>query len=76
MGEMTIRDIDDALMGELRAMADRHRVEPEVLASLLLRSAMRSRPGGRTAGAMAIIAAQPGIAEHDSVDLIREDRER
>ena len=75
MGEMTIK-VDDALMGDLSALAAKRGLGLDDLAAQLLRSALRAEPAGRAAGARAILAAQPRLADHDSVDLLREDRAR
>lgn len=76
MGEMTIRDIDDALLVELRDAAARVGVDAESLAVDLLKRGLLARRGSRAAGARAIQAAQPYPSPIDSVDLIREDRAR
>lgn len=76
MGEMILRNLDDGLLVELREMAIRRGLETDALALELLRSAVRTRKEGRAAGARAILAAQPTVARRDSVDLIREDRNR
>jgi plasmid stability protein len=74
MGEMTIRNIDDALLVELREIAERQGTDVESFAADLIRRGLRARIGGRAAVAREIQAAQPTLLPVNSVDLIREDR--
>ena len=76
MGEMTLRNLDEALLVELNETARRRGIGVENLAADLLRSGLRQHRQDRAAVARAILAAQPHAATTDSVDLIREDRER
>lgn len=72
MGEMTIR-LEDALLIELREIASRRGMAPDVLAADFLRSGMRGVD--RAARARKILAAQ-SVHDVDSVDVIRELRDR
>ncbi|MGA0593605.1 hypothetical protein [Enterovirga sp. CN4-39] len=76
MGEMTIRNIDESLLLELRQAADRLGVDAESFAADLIRVGLRARSGNRAARARAIQAAQAHPSPINSVDLIREDRAR
>ena len=76
MGEMTIRNLEEALLVELGRMADLRGVEADVLAADLLRKALERTVRDRAAGARAILAAQPVPSPINSVDTIREDRWR
>lgn len=76
MGEMTIRNIDEALMLTLTDIAARRGIDVEELAAALLKTALLDRKGRRAEGAMAILAAQSTYAARDSVELLREDRDR
>ena len=75
MGEMTIRNIDDALLVELSRAAERRGTDLETLARDLLNDALRGRRSGRADVARAIVGQQDRPSEIDSVDLLREDRE-
>lgn len=76
MGEMVIRDLDDAMIVELSEMAVRRGLSVEALAAELLRRALNPQTADRSAVARAIQAAQPRRSRLDSVELIREDRHR
>ena len=76
MGEMTIKNLDETLLTELKAQADRRGVDPEAYAKDLLRQSIAVRRGKRSAAAREILASQPKKAETDSVVFIREDRAR
>ena len=75
MGEMTIR-LDEALAIDLTSRAGELGMTPDALAARLLAGALTRTPDRRAAAARAIQAAQPHRSPYDSVDLIREDRER
>ena len=76
MGEMTIRDIDEALLVELTEAAKRVGVDVETFAADLIRRGLQARAGSRSVVARSIQAAQPAPSPIDSVDLIRRDRAR
>ena len=79
MGEMILRNLDDALLIELHRMAKLRGVEAEELAANLLREHIAPPPAprrDRAAEAHAIQALQPRPSPFDSTKLIREDRDR
>lgn len=76
MGEMWISGLDDALLRALRQKADALGIQPEVLAAELLRKGLDWPMLDRARVARAIQAAQQTRSRLDSVDLIREDRNR
>ncbi len=76
MGEMTIRNVDDALLVELERLAEIRGIQADVLAAELLWKGLGQPMRDRAAGAKAILAAQPTRSPIDSVNTIREDRAR
>ena len=90
MGEMTIR-IDDALLVELSRVAEENGAQPSDLARRFIVQGLQNRDlaaQGRlheeaSATRRAVLeslrelrALQPSVSPYDSVDLIREDRNR
>lgn len=76
MGDVTIRGVEEAVLAELRLQADRRGLDHEAYAAELLRQSVAMRRHDRAAVARAILAAQPEVSTVNSVDLIREDRNR
>ncbi len=90
MGEMTIR-IDDALLVKLSRAAEENGAEPSDLVRRFIVDGLQNRDDGAR-GLMAkdastkrravltslreIQALQPDVSPYNSVDLIREDRDR
>ena len=76
MGEMTISGLDDALLSALRDKADALGLAPEILAAELLRKGLDRPLLDRARVARSIQVAQIRPSPLNSVDLIREDRDR
>jgi len=81
MGELMIRNVDDATVQQLSSRAKRHgrSLESEILA--LIRDGLAAQPvegsEDRVARVRRIAAMAPkAVAQTDSVVLIREDRDR
>ena len=75
MGEMILRNLDDALLVELQEHAQRRGVSADVLAVDLLRLGLRGPKRDRAAEARAIQALQRPRPDLDSAQLIRRDRD-
>lgn len=90
MGEMTIR-IDDGVLVELSRAAEENGTEPSHLVRRFIADGLRSRdlaaygrlPQDAPTKRLAMLeslrelrALQPSVSPYDSVDLIREDRDR
>lgn len=80
MGELTIKDMDDATVEQISDLARRHGRTVEHESLTLIREALGARiPQGhedRAAMARRIAAMTPkGVVQTDSVILIREDRD-
>lgn len=90
MGEMTIR-IDDALLVELSRAAEQNGAEPSDLAVRFIVHGLQNRDlvaHGRSSGDIStgrravlgslreIRSLQSNVSPYDSVDLLREDRDR
>lgn len=76
MGEMTIRNLDDALLAALREKASLLGMNDEAFAADLIRKGLAGPGHHRATVARAIQAAQPAPSHLDSVDFIRADRRR
>jgi antitoxin FitA len=79
MANLTIRNLDDAVVEALKARAKQHNrsLEAEVRQILADEAERKRRLEERVARADRIAAMTPkGVKQTDSTDLIREDRER
>ena len=78
MGTLVIENIDDALMGDLASLASENRMQIETQAHHILREAMLVRGRRDLAARLDAIAAMTpkSVAQVDSLDLLRQDRDR
>ena len=78
MTKLVIDDIDDVLLSDLASLAASNQVPIEIQAKQLLRQALPVRDRKRLAElADAIASMTPkGVQQIDSVELLREDRQR
>jgi antitoxin FitA len=75
MAQVTIRNIDDAVIARLKRKAALHGRSLEQQLRLILTEAAPLTPKERLAIADEIAAMTPGPLADDSTDLIREDRD-
>lgn len=78
MGTLVIENIDDMLMGDLASLAAENRMQIEAQVHHILRRAVPVRDRQALAARLDAIAAMTpkGVDQVDSLDLLREDRER
>ncbi len=78
MASVTIRNLDDAIVKELKQQAKAHNrsLEAELREILSAAAQMRKRRRDFRARADRIAAMTPDVAQTDSTLLIREDRDR
>ena len=78
MAELFLNDIDEVVLERLRERAEDHGCSPSCEASRILSREVIPPPKGSWAAADAIFArlAASGKTMSDSVELIREDRQR
>ena len=78
MGNLTIRNLDDRVIGALKAQAkmNQRSLEAEVRYLLKMRVARRVRMAELRERSAEIARMSAGMPQTDSVELLREDRER
>ncbi len=78
MANVTIRNLDDEVAGELKQQAREHNRSLEAELREVLANAVRMRRNRREflARADRIAAMTPDVAQTDSTRLVREDRDR
>ena len=77
MANLTIRNLDDAVVAKLKAQAKAHHRSLEAeLREILSRTARAPVSLNRRAIAEQIAAMTPDVPQTDSVELLREDRRR
>jgi antitoxin FitA len=76
MGQVIVRNLDDDVIDRLKTKAELHRRSLEQELRNILTEAARLSPEEKLALADGIRRRNPGPFRADSVDLIREDRER
>ena len=78
MGTLVIENVDDVLMGDLASLASENRMQIEAQAHHILRQAVPVRDHRDLAERLDVIAAMTpkGVAQADSLDLLRQDRDR
>ncbi len=78
MPKLVIDDIDDGLMNDLVSLAASNEVPVEVQAKQLLRQFLPTRDRKRLAELADAVARRTlkGVQQVDSVNLLREDRQR
>jgi hypothetical protein len=76
MGDMVLKNVDEAVRIELERLGRARGVSAEQYAADLIRQAVAVRRADRTAVARAILASQAHPAKTSSAVFIREDRDR
>jgi plasmid stability protein len=78
MANVTIRNLDDAVVATLKAQAKAHNrsLEAELRELLTRAAAQRERMAAFRAEAKRIRAMTPDVPQTDSAELLREDRDR
>jgi plasmid stability protein len=76
MGQVIVRNLDDRVIDRLKTKAELHKRSLEQELRTILTEAARLTPEEKVALADSIRVRNPGPFSRDSVDLIREDRDR
>ena len=78
MGNLTIRNVDDHVIEQLKAQAkaNQRSLEGEILHLLTQQVNRHGRVAGFRERTRQLLSLTDGTAQTDSVDLLREDRER
>ena len=78
MGTLIIENVDEALINDLGRMAERNGVPLDVQAKKVLNDGVRMRDRSDLVARLEAVAAMTprGIEQTDSVEMLREDRDR
>jgi plasmid stability protein len=76
MGQLIVRDLDDALIRRLKERAAKHGISMEAEHRRLLEESLAPAPDSFFARAAALRAETRGTVQTDSAELLRADRDR